>query len=225
MSKSIRSTLVASIMLAGTASMIIPDAGAASLAPPSKTLRVQGGTIELRGMSPVEVERDLLNLAARGLDRHVILEFATPNPDREAFARKGVKLLSSLGGRTWIASVSPAAGAESRAIADQVASIRTYEKGFKVHPFLADGGVPEWVVERKGRDPHAVFYVLAHGDVSLDHFEQLVKEAGGKVRSRINTLNGLVIAAKLSSVDSIADLEESMWIEPALPRFAGPGRA
>ena len=219
MSKPIRSTLAASILLAGTTSMILPGASAGSSAPPTKFLQVQGGTIELRGMSTVEVERDLLELSAKGRDRHVILELATASPDREALASKGVKLLSSLGGRTWMANIAPAAGMESTAIADQVISIRPYEKSFKVHPFLADGGVPNWVVERKGRDPHAVFYVLAHEDVSLDQFERLVKEAGGKIRSRINALNGLVIAAKLSKVDSIAELEESMWIEPALPRF------
>ena len=219
MSKYMRSKFVASLLLAGTSSMIVPQAEASSSAPPSKVLQVQGGAIELRGMSTVEVERDLLELTARGKDRHVILDLATSNPDREAFEAKGVKLLSSLGGRTWIASIAPKAAVESTAIADRVTSIRSYEKSFKVHPFLADGGVPKWVVERRGRDPHAVFYVLAHGDVSLDRFEQLVEESGGKVRSRIESLNGLVIAAKLSKVDSIAELEESMWIEPALPKF------
>lgn len=219
MSRSIRSTFVASVLLTGVASIITPHAGAASSAPPSKFLQVQGGTIELPAMSRVEVERDLMNLVARGRDRHVILDLATSNPDRDSLRNKGVNLLSSLGGRTWMASISPAAGADVAMITDEVASIRSYESRFKVHPFLADGGVPEWVVERKGRDPRAVFYVMAHGDVSLDRFEDLIEESGGKVRSRIKTLNGLVISAKLSSIDSIADLEESMWIEPALPRF------
>ena len=219
MSKCMRSTFLASVLLAGTPSLIAHHAGATPSNPPSKVLQVQSGTIELRKMSVVEVERDLLEMTARGLDRHVIVDLATSSPDRDAFAKKGVKLLSSLGGRTWIASIAPQAAVDSAAIAEQVASIRSYERSFKVHPFLANGGVPKWVVERRGRDPHAVFYVLAHGDVSLDRFEQLVEETGGKVRSRINALNGLVIAAKLSKIDSIADLEESMWIEPALPKF------
>ena len=172
MSKCMRSTFLASVLLAGTPSLIAHHAGATPSNPPSKVLQVQSGTIELRKMSVVEVERDLLEMTARGLDRHVIVDLATSSPDRDAFAKKGVKLLSSLGGRTWIASIAPQAAVDSAAIAEQVASIRSYERSFKVHPFLANGGVPKWVVERRGRDPHAVFYVLAHGDVSLDRFEQ-----------------------------------------------------
>ena len=111
MYKSKRSTLVASLLLAGTSSMILPHAGAASSAPPTKYLQAQGGSIELKGMSSVEVERDLLDLTARGRDRHVILDLAMANPDREAFEKKGVKLLSSLGGSSWVASIAPEAAA------------------------------------------------------------------------------------------------------------------
>ena len=46
MPKSTQKMFLASIILAGTTSMIAPQAGANSMAPPSKVLKVQGGAIE-----------------------------------------------------------------------------------------------------------------------------------------------------------------------------------
>ena len=64
MPKSTQKMFLASIILAGTTSMIAPQAGAKSMAPPSKVLKVQGGAIELRTMTPVEVERELIEIDA-----------------------------------------------------------------------------------------------------------------------------------------------------------------
>ena len=98
----------ASIILGGA----MAHAGPADPQPmPAKQLRLQIGDLQIRTMARIEVEDRLVKMAAAGARRHAIIELASALPDRAALKAAGIELQSSLGGRTWIASVDPIAAA------------------------------------------------------------------------------------------------------------------
>lgn len=179
-------------------------------------------------------------------DRHVVVRLHADlsTAARTKLGDEGVRLLTCLAPRVWIASIKVAA-VEAALRPDGplngIAWIGDLPTLAKIHPFLAAGHVPTWTLERgevnafvDGRefdlqrlvdqaagqvDPKVVLYVLGHADVTLDALGDLVEFSGGEVRSRIKTSNGLVVKTRMSEIDRLVELDEVLWIEPALPAF------
>lgn len=179
--------------------------------------------------------------AARTDARHAVVRLHRDlDPaGRDAIARDGVRLLTCLGARTWIVSIDPSAADHVGALVDRIAWIGDLPVEAKLHPWLAAGNIPEWTIDRRaveafveGReadvetvleqvlqadDPTVALYVVAHRDVSLEDFAQAMTLAGGEVRSKMVTVNGLLVRVRMSALEGLLGLDETMWIEPALP--------
>ena len=225
---------------AALAVITIATAGAAPADAP-EVLDLRGVRIEMPGLAPADASSALAGIAARPDARHAIVRLVDDLDleSRERMGQEGVRLLSCLGPRTWIVSVDPAVAGRAETFADRVAWAGALPRAAKLHPFLAAGGVPEWTIDRReldafveGRnadidrvieqiantdDPVVALYVLAHKDIGLDDYTAMLEMGGAEVRSAMKTVNGLLIRTRMSTIDRILDLDETFWIEPALP--------
>ncbi|MCP4837647.1 MAG: S8 family serine peptidase, partial [Phycisphaera sp.] len=204
-------------------------------------LDLRGIRIEAPRLAPTHVTSQLASLASRTDARHLIVRLVEDldRPGRDRIAEEGIQLLSCLGPRTWIASTSPAVAERAASFSDRIEWAGPLPREAKLHPFLAAGGVPEWTIDRRaleafieGRDadvervveqitesddPIVALYVLAQGDIELGGFTALLEAGGVEIRSRMNTVNGLLVRSRMSMIDRILDLDETLWVEPALP--------
>ena len=209
------------------------------------TLELRGATIELSVPRGSALEDTVTRLAARPDRRHVIVRLVADldAPERARLGADGVALLTCLGPRTWVAAVAPRLADGADAVTDRIAWMGELPDAAKLHPDLAAGIVPEWTVDRQALDalredapfdpvrlleeldelgdPVIAVYVLAHRDVDLPSFERdLVVDHPVEIRSRIVTMNGLLVRLPMSAVGELVRSDDVLWIEPALPAFS-----
>ena len=212
-----------------------------SFADAPDVLDLRGVRIEIPRLAPADASAALAGIAARTDGRHAVVRLVEDlGPEgRERMGRDGVRLLSCLGPRTWIASIDTVVADRPETFLGRVAWAGDLPKAAKLHPFLAAGGVPEWTIDRRdldafieGRDadiervleqvaglddPVVALYILAHKDIALDDFSAMLEAGGAEIRSRMKTVNGLLVRSRMSTIERILDLDETFWIEPALP--------
>ena len=235
-----RNLAVKRFCLAAIAGITLASAGT-TLADAPDVLDLRGVRIEIPNLAPQEASASLAAVAARTDTRHAIIRLVKEldQNGRDRLGQEGVRLLSCLGPRTWVVAIDPAVAERAEQFSDRVAWAGNLPRAAKLHPFLADGGVPEWTIDRRdldafieGRnadidrvvdqiananDPVVALYVLAHKDISLDDFSAMLEAGGAEVRSRMKTVNGLLVRSRMSTIERILDLDETFWIEPALP--------
>lgn len=234
-------------LLSSFVSLVSLGLGATSVAavdPPS--LDLQNARLEMPSLTPSDRSARLTSLIDGDFERHVVvrLQADLSEADRSELADGGIRLLTCLGPRVWIASIGVAAVdavARPDGLLDGIAWIGNLPTNAKLHPFLAAGHVPTWTVDRtdvnafvEGRefdlqrlanqaagdaDPKVVLYVLAQRDVPLPDLADLVDFTGAEVRSKIQTSHGLVVKARMSLINQLVAMDEVLWIEPALPAF------
>jgi hypothetical protein len=203
-------------------------------------LPLQTGEVRVEAMTRTARSAELARLSWQSDHPHaiVVLNHADAAADLTA---DGLTLLRSLGGSTWIAAVAPAA-ADSTRVLDAVSWIGAINPTWKVHSYLASGGVPDWTIDQsastaliagerfdmesllreldEAADPRVVVYMLAHRDVSLDALAvDLPVLADAAVLSKLNTVHGLTVAIPMSAIVPLAEDDRVLWIEPAMPRF------
>ena len=231
--------LLSSVLSLGLVSMAIASAN-----PP--TLELQNARLEMPSLNSAEQSARFASFAVDAGERHVVVRLHANLSEsaRTRLGDEGVRLLTCLAPRVWIASINPAAAAAAvrpdRPLG-QIAWIDDLPTLAKLHPFLAAGHVPTWTTDRsqlnafiEGRefelqglaeqafrndDPKVVLYVLGHADVTLGDLGDLVEFAGGEIRSEIKASNGLVVRARMSEIDRLVAMDEVLWVEPALPAF------
>jgi len=170
-----------------------------------------------------------------GEKRHIVVQLAgaVRDEDRPALERQGLKLLTYLDQNCFFASMKPRGDARALARAG-VADVAVVRREWKLHPALAAGAPPEWAVVRASvkkmpaseesdsaeERSLAAAYVLFHSDVPLTPDAEAICWAhNAVVRSRVPSVNGLVIELPLADVPALADEDAVQWIEPPLPRM------
>jgi hypothetical protein len=205
------------------------------------TIPLRGGDVHIQAMNRSACAVELTRLAWRTEDRHalILLDPAEASTQQE-LAAAGVDLLSSLGGSAWIASLGPEAG-ESEVATEAIAWVGPLETAWKLHPFLAAGGVPDWTVDRSARDavanggrfavndllrelqdsadPRVVTYVLAHRDEDIAALAADIEILDAKVLSVLETVHGLIVRLPMSTIVPLAEDPRVLWVEPALPKL------
>ena len=231
--------LLSSLLFLGIVSTTV-----AAVNPP--TLDLRNARLEMPSLTSAAQAAQVALLIEGAVERHVVVRLHAnlSRLDRTKLGHEGVRLLTCLAPRVWIASISvPAVDAAGRpgGPLNGIAWIGDLPTNAKLHPFLAAGHVPTWTIERgdvnafvEGEafdlqrladqaagdiDPKVVLYVLAHEDVALGDLGDLIEFAGGEVRSQIKTSNGLVVRARMSEINRLVTMDEVLWIEPALPIF------
>ena len=209
------------------------------------SVELRSGSLEMPTLGGAQLKEQVASLAARPDQRYtvVLLRNDLGSAQRRALADDGVELLTCLGPRTWIASVDPRLAEAETRLSDRIAWMGELPVSAKLHPDLAAGIVPEWTVDRRAinaldqdapfdpvrllkeldeaRDPVIAVYVLAHRNVDLISFSDLITtDLPIEVRSKIVTMNGLLVRLPMSVVDTLVAFDEVLWIEPALPAFS-----
>lgn len=206
------------------------------------TIRWSNGLVDrLTPMPDDQVRLSIDQLAARPDARHVLLTLDGPadSAARAALERAGVTLLSPLGGTTYFAAILP--GADSAAaVAVGVSSVGAIDPSRKMHADIAAGLVRSWTVI--GPPPAKLGALLDSGMVTLDELRQaqadpvvacvvmfhrdadlagesarLARAFDAQVRSRIVSVNAVVIHARASQLRAMAGDDAVMWVEPPLP--------
>lgn len=158
--------------------------------------------------------------------------------DRAGLEQQGLKLLSYLGNNCYFAAAGPAAAVQTLADGGLLADVAAPKREWKTHPAFSAGPVPEWayVPAAAGQAPaqapnapavttedppsRVAAYVLFHPDVKLTPDAEAICAAhGATIRSRIVSVNALVIELDLAAIPALADEDAVQWIEPPLPRL------
>jgi hypothetical protein len=193
------------------------------------TYHFQSESVQHKDMTNGEVASELMQLAFSGSDSmHVLLRLDEPISDqnRTLLEQSGLSILSPLGGSTYMASIDLsilALRSDSLAIIEE---IRPIESHWKLHRFLAEGGVPTWTMPppknaQEEQNPTVAMYVMFHSDVDLELATLDAKElSGGKVRSTIPSINTAVIELPMWAIDELVEDDRVLYIEPALPKFS-----
>jgi hypothetical protein len=178
-----------------------------------------------------------LSAAPRGAARHLVIQFERPvtAAERSELESAGVKLLHYLGDNAFFASV----GVDRAAVAKVAESpalrcVLPVQRNWKLHPDLASGIVHDFAVvtptkEEATKEPRdavpdggtvVAAYVLLHPDVSLEEGVRITQFYGAVVRSKLQSINGLVIEIPANNIPFLADEDIVEWIEPPLPKFS-----
>lgn len=209
------------------------------------SVELRNGSLDMPTLGSTQLDEQVATLAARSDQRYtvVLLRNELGKAQRIALGDQGVELLTCLGPRTWIAAVDPRLADGEARMADRIAWMGELPTSAKLHPDLAAGIVPEWTIDRRAinaldqdapfdpvrlmkelddaHDPVIAVYVLAHRNIDLINFADLITtELPVEVRSKIVTMNGLLVRLPMSVVDTLVAFDEVLWIEPALPAFA-----
>lgn len=209
------------------------------------SVELRNGSLDMPTLGSAQLQEQVATLAARPDQRYtvVLLRNELAKAQRLALGREGVELLTCLGPRTWIAAVDARLAEGDARLSDRIAWMGELPTSAKLHPDLAAGIVPEWTIDRRAidaldqnapfdpvrllkelddaHDPVIAVYVLAHRNIDLINFADLITaELPLEVRSKIVTMNGLLVRLPMSVVDTLVAFDEVLWIEPALPAFA-----
>ncbi len=168
---------------------------------------------------------------------HIVVQFEQPLTvkEKQVLAGSGLKLLTYLGNNAFFASVTNA-----KLDTRQLDSVKTrcvampVERNWKLHPSLIDGEIYSWAVvepfgekyaedksENQSTETFVAVYVLFHEDVSLlTEGVDAITAVGGKVRSKLLSINGLVVELPVSAIEVLADNDKVRYMEPPLPQLS-----
>lgn len=143
--------------------------------------------------------------------RHVILQLKQiPNStERENLEKKGIRLLSYIPNKAWVASV-PADKPTVTAEIDNVRGVSELLADDKLSQSVKDGEFGEWSINPDGS---VKIIVQFQKDISSEDSENIIDDYGGTVNSRINSLNALVVSIGEDKIASLVEEESVLWID------------
>ena len=201
-----------------------PDRANASRPParptrgPAPTLiNWRSGPVVTIPQNPTDIMNALESAIAQNI-RHLVMQFDRP-VDATLRARldsAGVRLLDYLGNHAFFAAIPPdEADAGVLSEVDALISARPIEPAHKLHPLLARDTA---ALACDGRGTAAATYVVFHRDVPLAAAAvPICRQHGATVRSRLRTVNALVVELPWTQIPPLAEEDAVQWIEPALP--------
>lgn len=199
----------------------------------AEQIRWRSGPLDTTLGSAAEVAQDIVNLRSRAPEaRHIVVQFSEPvtAEQRAALAQAGLNLLNYVGDNAFFAAVADGAF-DAAAIGNQrtLGLALPIDRDWKLHPsFVADIIHPWSIVEAGDKeagaddpDPLVAGYVLFHPDIDLlTGGVPAVQAVGGRVRSHLFSVNGLVIELPASQIKPLADDDRVQYLEPPLPQMA-----
>ncbi|MDP6693967.1 MAG: S8 family serine peptidase, partial [Phycisphaerales bacterium] len=200
----------------------------AAIAGATESFNFQTESIAYSDMTKGEIAGELMQLSALGGDPiHVLIRLDGPIVDKNQslLEKSGVTILSPLGGSSYMASIDPSFLAPRSGAISIIREVRPIETRWKLHSFLADGGVPTWTMPSpksftQTQDIRVAVYVMFHSDVDLEAATQDARELStGKIRSTIPSINTAVMEVPMWAIDELAEDDRVLYIEPALPKF------
>jgi len=168
-----------------------------------------------------EAQNDEFLLGRLAQDKsHVVLQFSKPLDSRTRLKLKAadIDVLNSLGSNAFFASIGRDYDTLVGFQVDSLESVSEISPNQKLDSFLTKGKpYPEYAVVADGVDPVIAVYVLFHKDVARGQTVRLAQQYGATIRSALISMNVLVLELSASKMASLAESDDVMWIELALP--------
>jgi PGF-pre-PGF domain-containing protein len=166
----------------------------------SREFRPTGKIISAKSVSLVEEGR-----------KHILLQLKKiPNAkERRKLEKKGIKLLSYIPNKAWVASI-PADRLTVTAEVENVEGVAELVKEDKISRRVKDGEFGEWAFNPDGT---VKIVVQFQKDISLDDAEDTIDYYGGVVNKRVNPLNGLVASISEDKIPELAEEDIVLWID------------
>ncbi|MCH2146288.1 MAG: S8 family serine peptidase [Phycisphaerales bacterium] len=155
---------------------------------------------------------------------HLLARFEKPlsNEAREALAADGMAIQNALGQGTYIVHLDTEQLNPKNVMAHaNIKELLPLEPRWKLHHSLDEGKIPHWTMpDTKHSDPVVAVYVMYHDDVDLAKAaESLQLHYGAKTRSKVELINTIVVELPFSYIEQLAEEDQVLYIEPALPKF------
>jgi len=134
--------------------------------------------------------------------------------ERRRLERQGIKLLTYIPDRAWLASIPMSRSAEVSADRS-VRWLGNLQTADKLSAGIRKNSLGRWSYDSSsGR---AVILVRLFADVDLSDGEEIVASTGGEVLDRADVINTLVVKIAANRISDLADEDIVEWIEQPLP--------
>jgi len=207
------------------AALMISGARAAS----AQEIHWRSGVVETEFTTSAAAAQEIAAFRTRGAGaKHLVVQFDQPvtPAQSDALAQSGLSLLNYLGDNAYFAAVAESVDVDALAQQTALRAALAIERDWKLHPSLAADIVHPWAVvdpQTKGGeagDPVVAVYVLFHRDVDvLTDGVQAAFAVDARIRSTLESINGLVLELPASAIKPLADDDRVQYIEPPLPQM------
>ncbi len=145
---------------------------------------------------------------------HVLIQFERiPTiEEREGLEDEGIKLLSYIPNKAWLASI-PSDKTDEIAALSHVRAVSEILPEDKISPHITAGElIEQWV-----KDGKADFVVEFFEDVSSAEIDEVIQRHNGHIVGRVPSLNAVVAVVQIEEVIYLGFEESVKWIEQELP--------
>lgn len=186
-------------------------------------------------MQPGQLAQDLTTLASRDDAKRVLVHFDAPLTDakRVELREAGLELLHFAGDGVFFATLN-AKRLDVDAVVNAGAGLTSawaIQPRWKKHPLLINRAIPDYAVTgtvqaseagefAEAGEPIVAAYLMLHRDADPIAGRALLEQRGVFVVDRIQSVNGFVIEAPMTAIDSLAEADDVLWMEAALPQFS-----
>jgi len=145
--------------------------------------------------------------------RHVIiqLDFTPNHPQRMALEKKGIKLLKSISGNVWLASVEKRNFADSKS-PFPVRWIGQLLPSDKITKQIQQGALLPHAKYKGGRH---VLDIGMHKDVTRERGDEILASVDGSVLDYAVSSNSYMVAMKTAMIETLSKIDEVMFIGEA----------
>ncbi len=184
---------------------------------------------------PGQLGADLVALANREDAKRVLVRFdgAVTDVQRVELRNAGLELLHFVGDGVYFASLDKDALDADALVNNGSAMSRAWaiQPQWKMHPILINRNVPEYAVVgevsaadagefAQAGEPIVAAYLMLHRDADPVAGRVMLENRGVFVVDRLESVNGFVIEAPLTAIESLAGADDVLWMEQALPQFS-----
>jgi hypothetical protein len=145
---------------------------------------------------------------------HVIIQFERipTNEERKGLEAEGIKLLSYIPNKAWLASISSDKTSEIAALSS-VRTICEFLPEDKISPHIIAGEL----VEQRIKDGKTDFIVEFFKDVSFAEIDEVIQRHNGLIVGRVPSLNAVVAVLQVEEGIALCFEESVKWLEQELP--------
>lgn len=184
---------------------------------------------------PGQLEQDLVALANRPDAKRALVQFDQPvtGAQRNALSDAGVELLHYAGDGVYFATLDAdsldVVSIQNSGVA--LSAVSAIQPQWKMHPLLINGDIPDYAVTGEvtsaqagefasAGEPIVAAYLMLHRDADANAGRAMLENHGVFVVDRMKSVNGFVIEAPMTAIEALAQTDDVLWMEVALPQFS-----
>ncbi len=165
-----------------------------------------------------EQSRKLAKAGQSRLHALIQLNQIPTREERQRLERRGIRLLTYIPDRAWLASI-PAARTNEVSADQNVRWLGNLQAADKLSAGIRENRLGHWSYD--SASGQAVILVRFFGDVELEDEEGVVTAVGGEIIDRAEIINTLVVKLPVDRIGDLANKDIVEWVEQPLPPLKG----